>query len=173
MRSVKETMLEFLFPPRCAICGSLLPLEKEERLLCPDCLAHPPFLTGEKCQICGRPVDNDVLCHRCRHGDFLFEAGTAAFSYETMQEEIAAFKFHGYRHEGERLSHLMAEYLLREHPDWITWADVLTEVPLHPNKLRFRGFNQAEILCEGLAKETGMYHVPGVLERRVDTLPQS
>lgn len=49
MRSVKETMLEFLFPPRCAICGSLLPLEKEERLLCPDCLAHPPFLTGEKC----------------------------------------------------------------------------------------------------------------------------
>ena len=49
----------------------------------------------------------------------------------------------------------------------------MTEVPLHPNKLRFRGFNQAEILCEGLAKETGMYHVPGVLERRVDTLPQS
>ena len=173
MRSVKEIMLEFLFPPRCAICGSLLPLEKEERLLCPDCLAHPPFLTGEKCQICGRPVDNDVLCHRCRHGDFLFEAGTAAFSYETMQEEIAAFKFHGYRHEGERLSHLMAEYLLQEHPDWTTWADVLTEVPLHANKLRFRGFNQAEILCEGLAKETGMYHVPGVLERRVDTLPQS
>lgn len=67
----------------------------------------------------------------------------------------------------------MAEYLLQEHPDWITWADVLTEVTLHANKLRFRGFNQAEILCEGLAKETGMYHVPGVLERRVDTLPQS
>ena len=48
MRSVKETLKEFLFPPRCAVCGSLLPLEKEERLLCPDCLAHPPFLTGEK-----------------------------------------------------------------------------------------------------------------------------
>lgn len=95
MRSVKETLKEFLFPPRCAVCGSLLPLEKEERLLCPDCLAHPPFLTGEKCRICGRPVDNDVLCHRCRHKDFLFTAGTAAFSYETMQEEIAAFKFHG------------------------------------------------------------------------------
>lgn len=173
MNGVKETLLEFFFPPRCAICGSLLPLEKEERLLCPDCLAQPPFLTGEKCQICGRPTDNDVLCHRCRHTDFLFRAGTAAFSYETMQGEIAAFKFQGYRREGERLSHLMAEYLLREHPDWITWADVLTEVPLHPNKLRFRGFNQAEILCEGLAKETGMVHVPCVLRRHVDTLPQS
>ena len=90
-----------------------------------------------------------------------------------MQEEIAAFKFHGYRHEGERLSHLMAEYLLQTHPDWTTWVDVLTEVPLHANKLRFRGFNQAEILCEGLAKETGMNHVPCVLERHVDTLPQS
>lgn len=173
MNGVKETILEFFFPPRCAICGSLLPLEKEERLLCPDCLAQPPFLTGEKCQICGRPTDNDVLCHRCRHTDFLFQAGTAAFSYETMQSEIAAFKFQGYRREGERLSHLMAEYLLQEHPDWITWADVLTEVPLHPNKLRFRGFNQAEILCEGLAKETGMVHVPCVLRRHVDTLPQS
>lgn len=173
MRSVKEAMMEFLFPPRCAICGSLLPLENEERLLCPDCLAHPPFLKEEKCHICGRPTDHDVLCDRCRHKDFLFTAGAAAFSYETTQEEIAAFKFHGYCHEGERLSHLMAEYLLREHPDWISWADVLTEVPLHPNKRRFRGFNQAEILCEGLAKETGMCHVPGVLERRVDTLPQS
>ena len=39
MISAKETMLEFLFPPRCAICGSLLPLEKEERLLCP-CLLY-------------------------------------------------------------------------------------------------------------------------------------
>lgn len=173
MRGLKEHLLEFVFPPRCAICGSLLPLEQEERLLCPDCLAHPPFLTGERCQLCGREIEEDVLCHRCRHEDFLFRAGTAVFSYETMQEEIAAFKFQGYRQEGQRLSHLMAEFLLKNHGDWTAWADVLTEVPLHPNKFRFRGFNQAALLCEGLAKETGMHHMSGVLRRHVDTLPQS
>ena len=140
--------------------------------MCPDCLAHPPFLIGEKCRICGRPVDNDVLCHRCRHWDFLFEAGTAAFSYETMQEEIAAFKFHGYRHEGERLSHLMAEYLLREQPDWTIWADVLTEVPLHPNKLRFRGFNQAEIFANGIAEMLNKPMYTKIVERIHDTKPQ-
>lgn len=173
MKGLKEHLLEFVFPPRCAICGSLLPLEQEERLLCPDCLAHPPFLSGERCRLCGREIENDVLCHRCRHTDFLFQAGTAAFSYEIMREEIAVFKFHGYRREGERLSHLMAEFLRKNHPEWITWADVLTEVPLHPNKRRFRGFNQAELLCQGLAAETGMEHVPAVLRRHVDTLPQS
>ena len=47
MRSVKEALKEFLFPPRCAVCGSLLPLEKEERLLCPDCLVNCSRLYGQ------------------------------------------------------------------------------------------------------------------------------
>ena len=45
MRSVKETLKEFLFPPRCAVCGSLLPLEKEERLLCPNAVSAADLWT--------------------------------------------------------------------------------------------------------------------------------
>lgn len=173
MNHWKECLLEFLFPPRCAICGNLLPLEEEERRLCADCKKEIPFLLGETCQLCGRKVTQDMLCTRCRLADYPFAAGIAAFSYETMRRAIAEFKFHGYRRDAKQLGSLMAEYLKRYHTDWIRWTDLLTEVPLHPKKQRRRGFNQVDLLCREIAERTELVYVPDTLARRVDTLPQS
>lgn len=173
MMDWKEAILRFLFPPHCAICGAVLPWGEEKQILCETCAAHTPFLSGERCKRCGREIDNDVLCKRCRHADFAFSAGAAVFSYATMRQAIAWFKFQGYRHDAEAIGILMAQYLKQQYPDWVIWTDVVAVVPLHPNKRKWRGFNQVSDLCNILGRETGLPVLEDILIRQVDTIPQS
>lgn len=173
MKQLKNMILEFLFPPRCAICGELLDITKPERRLCPGCKEDIPFIKEECCQVCGRHIEEDFVCHRCKMADFAFTKGAAAFSYETMREPIANLKFHGYRHDAENLGGLFYEYFVKNQQDWIAWTDILTIVPLHENKQQYRGFNQVDLLCRELVEKTNICYMPDLLQRCKDTLPQS
>ena len=52
-------------------------------------------------------------------------------------------------------------------------GDVLVPVPLHPKKLRERGYNQAELLAREIGKGTGLPVDTGLLSRTRHTLPQA
>ncbi len=169
----KEGILRFFFPPHCAICGAVLPWGEQNKILCEACAAHTPFLSGERCRMCGREIDNDVLCQRCRYADFAFCAGAAVFSYAIMRQAIAWLKFQGYRNDAKAIGVLMAQYLQQQYPDWVEWTDAIAVVPLHPNKRKWRGFNQVSCLCEVLSKETNLPIWDNVLIRQVDTIPQN
>ncbi len=173
MKRFKNMMLEFLFPPRCAICGALLDITKPERRLCPKCKADIPFLKPERCQVCGRHIEADFVCHRCKMTDFAFTKGAAAFSYETMREPIANLKFHGYRHDAKQLGSLFYEYFEKNYKEWVAWTDILTIVPLHENKQKYRGFNQVDLLCRELVEQMSICYLPHLIQRQKDTLPQS
>lgn len=173
MKRIKTMILDFLFPPRCAICGTVLDVTNKERRLCPICKADIPFIKPERCQICGRHITEDFVCQRCKTTDFAFTKGVASFPYAVMQAPIANLKFHGYRHDAENLSSLFYEYFYQNQPDWITWTDILTIVPLHENKQKQRGFNQVDLLCRELVEKTNMCYIPDLLQRSVDTVPQS
>lgn len=173
MKQFKNMLLEFLFPPRCAICGALLDITKPERRLCPICKADTPFLKAERCQVCGRHIEDDFVCQRCKLADFSFTKGAAAFSYGTMKEPIADLKFHGYRHDAKQLGSLFYEYFEKNYKEWLTWADVLTIVPLHEKKQKYRGFNQVDLLCREFVEQTNICYLPHLIQRQKDTLPQS
>jgi ComF family protein len=55
----------------------------------------------------------------------------------------------------------------------LTGSDVVVPVPLHPRRLRERGFNQAALMARELARRTGRRTGDGVLVRRKDTVPQA
>lgn len=173
MKNMKKKMKEFFFPPHCLICDEILPLEEREGKVCASCANQIPFLLGEQCGCCGRTITHEPYCRRCKAEDFPFTKGTAAFSYETMRKQISLFKFHGYRYDGAELGVLMAQYLEKQYPEWILWADYMTAVPLHPKKEKHRGFNQADLLCKKIAEQTGMIYEPHILRRTVHTKPQS
>lgn len=160
MNALAKMILEFFFPSQCVICGSVLPLEQKENSLCESCKQQIPFLLGRQCERCGRTLGNQAFCHRCALEDFPFTKAAAVFSYDVMQKPIANYKFHGFRHDDRALGSLMAEYLQKVHKDWITWADYMTAVPLHPKKEKHRGFNQADRLCLVLAEKTGISYAP-------------
>ncbi|MDP1760060.1 MAG: ComF family protein, partial [Candidatus Woesebacteria bacterium] len=49
---------------------------------------------------------------------------------------------------------------------------VLVPIPLHKQRENWRGFNQAEIIGENLAKKMGWKYIPNLLIRRKQTTPQ-
>ncbi len=69
----------------------------------------------------------------------------------------------------------LAEALLESRPARVLLdgSDVLVPVPLHPRRLRERGYNQAALLARELGRRTGRPHGERVLVRRKDTAPQA
>jgi ComF family protein len=55
----------------------------------------------------------------------------------------------------------------------VATSDVLVPVPLHPRRLRERGFNQSALLAHEIARRAGKAACPDALVRRRDTVPQA
>jgi ComF family protein len=101
--------------------------------------------------------------------------------YFTMARALAAFEgslqaaIHRWKYEGK--THLtpffadwMAEGLNRY---WeLHFLDLLLPVPLHPQRLRERGFNQALLLTKELSRRTGIPYLKTILKKKKPTLPQ-
>jgi ComF family protein len=55
----------------------------------------------------------------------------------------------------------------------LPWTiDMLVPVPLHPQRLHERGYNQAQLLCETLAMQSGLPVITAALTRQLATRPQ-
>jgi ComF family protein len=84
---------------------------------------------------------------------------------------VHQLKYAGRRRAAARL----AEALLEDPAvrALVATSDVLVPVPLHPRRLRERGFNQSALLAEEIARRAGRMACPDALVRRVDTAPQA
>ncbi len=88
-----------------------------------------------------------------------------------IRRAIIDFKFNGQRSYAGLLSRLMYEYL----DSFGIWDgfDMLIPVPLHPERLNERGYNQSELLCAGAAEHIGIPMRTDVLLRVRATKKQS
>jgi ComF family protein len=99
----------------------------------------------------------------------LFTRTTAVFGYAfPLDKLIQAMKY------GEQLAlaHAFAKKLL-QHIDRNYLPDCLIAMPLHPAKLRERGFNQSLLLARTIARELKLELLTGSCRRVRDTPPQS
>lgn len=142
-------ILDLAFPGalRCLCCGGILPRGTKDPL-CPDCAsALSPFDAGKQCPWCGGP-HAATLCAPF-HAE-LDDALCALRHQGTARTLVHALKYQGLWEAAEPLSHSMA--VLVRHGDW----DALVPLPLHKLRQLERGFNQARLLAEGVARETGL-----------------
>lgn len=124
---------------------------------------------------CGARVDlpEGHLCSRCRaslpwHDD----RDDAALAYlDPVPELVRAFKYGGGTHLVGTLADVMAEALRRKTD--VAALDVVVPVPLHPLRLKERGYNQSELLAAALARAVGRMCDPAVLSRKRDTEHQA
>jgi ComF family protein len=84
---------------------------------------------------------------------------------------VHELKYAGRRRAAGRL----AEALLEDAAvrTLVETSDVLVPVPLHPRRLRERGFNQSALLACEISRRAGMPTCPEALVRRLDTVPQT
>jgi len=170
-RRLVDPLLAVVFPSACPGCGALL-AHPGQGPLCEACWRALPRHRGAACG-CGLPLlPGAALCGRCRRGRQPFTAGASLGPYEgSLRVLLHQLKYAGRRRAAARLAALLLEEervrrLLRT-------SEVLVPVPLHPRRLRERGFNQSALIAEELARRCGRLFCPDALVRRRDTVPQA
>ena len=132
----------------CLLCGAA----SKDQILCPACAADLPRLTEPCCPRCALPNATGETCGRCLKKPPHFDATLAAYRYDfPLDKLIQSFKY-GHRlalgaYFGRQLAALGATLA----------ADLIVPLPLHAERLRQRGFNQALELSRALA---GARHLP-------------
>jgi ComF family protein len=147
-----DGLLAALMPPRCLLCkGAGMP----GRDLCAGCLADLPRNTS-CCARCALPLPNPAeRCGLCIKREPPFAAAWAPFRYAHPLDLLEArFKFHRDLAAGRLLAGLMAEAAQQQLAGRL--PDCLLCVPLHRDRLRQRGYNQALELAKPLARALGM-----------------
>lgn len=150
LQSIKQTIQCIGLPFICIFC-----LGKAGRALdlCQDCAQYLPWLK-HGCRSCAIPLLNSTatVCGRCLKQPFPFYKVCVLFSYTTViQRLIVGLKFHGHLLYAEILGQLLAESIKMDYQGQ-DWPQILIPVPLHTQRLRERGFNQAMELARPLQR---------------------
>ena len=142
------SVLEFFLPRLCVFCGAAVDQE-EEAAVCPACAARIEWVESPVCPCCGAVFESrsgtDHLCGPCVTDPPPFHQARAAAVYAgPVALAISRFKF------GRRMDSLPVMQAWLQQPrcrEMVEAADLLIPVPLHPRRLRHRGFNQALLLA--------------------------
>lgn len=158
-----------LLPPTCLLCGAngVTPYD-----LCAGCAADLPHNLGA-CRRCAAPlpVGCAVLCDRCCAHPPAFDRAFAPFRYQPpLDTLIKDFKFGGRLAQGRLLGDLFATALTERYGPL---PDCIVPAPLHPRRLRERGFNQALELAHAAARRFQIPLVKNGLRRVRYTPPQT
>lgn len=165
-----DRILPILYPRHCPVCERVLPYGV---YVCAKCASKLPYVKGPVCFACGKSVTSpeQEYCYDCRIFPKSFQAGLALFIYnEKTRPVMAAFKYMNRRVLSQFFTR---EIFLRHKEDILRWRpDLLVPVPIHKNKRRLRGYNQADLLARDLSV---LLHIPcqgNLLLRTEDTAPQ-
>lgn len=155
--------LDLVLPPRCLGCG--LAVEDPGRL-CAGCWRTLLFLAPPQCRLCGYPLPHALpeapLCGACAADPPAYDRARAALRYDDGSRGlILAFK-HADRTD---TAPAFGRWLARAGAELLAEADLIAPVPLHRWRLLKRGYNQAAILAQALARETGATLLPDLLQR--------
>ena len=158
-----STAVDLLFPLHCAGC------RREGNLLCAVCVDELPRLSPPYCSLCASPGTRSP-CRDCRESPLAVDIIRAPFLMKgAIREAVHSLKYRGVRAAAPELGRLLAKFLAGQSAA----GELLVPVPLHPRRLRSRGYNQSALLARELAKLSGLALEEGLLSRVTDAPPQA
>jgi ComF family protein len=134
--------LSLFYPNNCFACGNNL--FKNERVICLSCLFHLPktnYHTEKE-----NPVSK-IFWGRTR-----IETAAACYYFvkaSKIQHLVHQFKYKGKKEIGVYIGELYGKELITSY--YYQDIDIIIPVPLHPKKIRIRGYNQSEMFAIGLS----------------------
>lgn len=167
-----DAALALVYPQACAVCGGSVE-SRHDGVACAACW-NATHLLGEAdtlCWKCGaftksavnKAKRESVRCGEC--DDDAYTTARACGFYEgALRASILNLK--GEPLVASRLARLMSEILQREPIDSVS---LIIPVPLHPERERERGFNQALLLARELARLSRLPLDEHSVVRRVHT----
>lgn len=162
--SFLKSILSLFYPQVCAACGCSL--FHWEHLVCTRCRALLPRTCYE--------LNPDNPLARLFYGKVPLEAVTACFFFSKkgkVQHLIHELKYKNNPEAGIFLGHELGK-ALSEAP-LFQGLDYLIPVPLHPKKERKRGYNQSQMIAQGISDAIGVPIGDGFLVRSENTSTQT
>jgi len=156
-----------LYPPTCLLCGAP---GTDDLDLCPGCLRALPWNLSA-CRSCAAPLALPGTCGQCLNHPPAFDAALTPLLYRPpLDWLVQGFKFNRRLAPGRLLGELLARHVERE---VTSLPELIVPVPLHPARLRERGYNQALELARPLSRRVGVPLAPGLVRRSRATATQS
>lgn len=163
-------VLSILYPDRCPVCHGVV--QGKERV-CPFCRKKLHYISEPKCKKCGKEIERpeQEYCSDCRRFPHAYDRGGAVFAYDdVMRRSIAMFKYHNRREYAKFYAEEMHTHCRRLIESCA--PEVILPVPIHNQKRRQRGFNQAELVAKELRKLLRVPVDAKYLIRKEKTTPQ-
>ncbi|MCK5081122.1 MAG: ComF family protein [Candidatus Moranbacteria bacterium] len=143
---LEKATLDIVLPKHCLHC------HKEETFLCPECLDLIKINSFQVCPLCQKSLtEYGEICRYCRSFKPPIDGLITAANYDNplVARLIRLFKYKFI----DQLSDPLSKILIKAYQkNKLAIPDLIIPVPLHPLRLRWRGFNQAELLAQNLAQ---------------------
>lgn len=168
---ILEKVLGIFFTNVCPICGKTMKFSAEG--MCYECKGKVKYVREPRCGKCGRPLYNmdEILCGGCLKRRHEFETGICIFEHSgEVRKSIYDFKYGNRRNYGDFYGREAARIYGRILKKWK--IDVIVPVPIHREREQKRGYNQALVFAEAVAKHTGIKLERKLLIRKKKTVPQ-
>ena len=169
--SINKLLLDCLFPKYCLGCG------EEGTHLCDKCFAGLPLSKGIPCFVCGHRSPRGYACQACRKKSYLKLNGllvASDWNDPLLKQLIYAYKYNFLKELATPLSAIASEYLKMHFLDQKQRQEIIfISVPLHPSRLAWRDFDQAELLAKNIGEILAIPVAEKILTRHRYTLPQA
>lgn len=166
---IRDFLLDVFFPIHCIHC------KKEGSWLCERCFYQIKVTNEQVCGVCEKMITPDGrTCQACKKKNLL-DGLVVATSYneKSISRAIHLYKYNFISDLHTALGDFLVSVLRKTD---VPLAEMIIPVPLHPRRLRWRGFNQSSLL----AKQISLHLLPGatltvdetILVRNRYTAPQ-
>lgn len=149
-------VIDALFPKICPVCGDILPTGGG--YIHRSCYLKLKPVKEPVCKKCGKPVVNSVheYCFDCMRTRHTFDMGKSMWLYNKYAQNLIVNYKYGRRQE---IAPFLASELEERYLKWIRQLrpDLVIPVPVSPDRMKTRGFNQAGLIAEQLSRAS---HIP-------------
>jgi|HubBroStandDraft_1064217.scaffolds.fasta_scaffold138326_2 ComF family protein len=165
-----DAVVSVFFPAGCRICDSLL-VRASRVPFCEDCLGSFAAPREKSCEVCGQAMasmapteEGALVCRICQQKTYAFERARSYGIYDgALVRAILLLKWERMDPLGAWFAERLAEMVTKEGERMA--GDVVVPVPLHRDRERERGYNQAGLISKPLARRLGLPHKAVLLMR--------
>ncbi|MCE9549396.1 MAG: ComF family protein [Betaproteobacteria bacterium] len=161
--NIRTKLWQALPAQPCFLCGTA----SRNGVWCAACDADLPYLTAASCPVCALPTHDGATCGHCLQQAPHFDRTVAVFAYAfPLNKLVQALK----HNEKLMLANSLADKLTQR---IAVRPDYLVAMPLHPARLRARGFNQSFELARHIGRQMDIPVLLNACQRSRDTPPQT
>lgn len=171
---IADFFADLLFPRYCISCFQDIN-DAAHCYLCEACSRALPLMSITACAFCAAPVVDGRTCSFCRKTyalDRLFVA--ASYVHPCVERLTKTLKYRFARIAAHDVARLMLRYVAEKKIGKVFLpVSAIVPVPLHPRRLRWRGFNQSELIARDIADALAIPLVTNAIVRVRHSTPQA